>query len=73
LAILDQANFAIRDVIAGSKFGEDARCIMTNFTPNGPARQAAEAAGCSMVHFSRINEWLEFTVLGGRLPLGRKR
>jgi hypothetical protein len=72
LIVLGRAHLAVRDALMNEGFGASTRCIVTNFTPNGLARQAAEAASCPMVHYSRLNEWFEFKVLGRPRPFGRR-
>jgi hypothetical protein len=63
LLVPEHANLAARDALAGG-LGASARCIVTNFTPTWRARQAVKAAGCSIVHYSRLNEWFELERLG---------
>jgi hypothetical protein len=71
LLVPEHANLAARDALTGG-LGASARCIVTNFTPSWRARQAVEAAGCSIVHYSRLNEWFELELLGRPAIRGRR-
>ena len=71
LVVAYQAELAVQAAHAGEKLAP-VRCIITNFTPSGPAKQTAGAAGCWMVHYSRISEWFDFEISGRAGPRGRR-
>jgi hypothetical protein len=54
---------AAAEVAMGDAFAGSIHCLLTDFTPNNSAKQVAQAHECSIIHYSRINEWFYSEIL----------